>query len=73
MAPKRSRRRLAPRAGVFVLQQPQLGTGHAVQQAVPQLDDDAAATLVLNGDVPLIRSDTAAALAEACGGTRWRC
>ncbi len=55
---------------VFVLQQPQLGTGHAVQQAVPRLDDDAATTLVLNGDVPLIRSDTAAALAEACAGNR---
>ncbi|MEO7851272.1 MAG: bifunctional UDP-N-acetylglucosamine diphosphorylase/glucosamine-1-phosphate N-acetyltransferase GlmU [Rubrivivax sp.] len=53
---------------VFALQQPQLGTGHAVQQAVPLLADDAGTTLVLNGDVPLIRSDTAAALAEACAG-----
>src|SRR5450830_1137899 len=31
------------------LQQPQLGTGHAVMQAVPQLDEDAP-TLVLYGD-----------------------
>jgi bifunctional UDP-N-acetylglucosamine pyrophosphorylase/glucosamine-1-phosphate N-acetyltransferase len=54
----------------FVLQEPQLGTGHAVQQAVPALDDSAATTLVLNGDVPLIRSATARALAEACGGTK---
>jgi bifunctional UDP-N-acetylglucosamine pyrophosphorylase/glucosamine-1-phosphate N-acetyltransferase len=55
---------------VFALQQPQLGTGHAVQQALPLLADDAATTLVLNGDVPLIRSDTAVALAAACGGSR---
>src|SRR5205085_9756291 len=32
------------------LQQPQLGTGHAVQQAIPVLDDEAP-TLVLYGDV----------------------
>jgi bifunctional UDP-N-acetylglucosamine pyrophosphorylase/glucosamine-1-phosphate N-acetyltransferase len=53
-----------------VLQQPQLGTGHAVQQAVPALDDAHATTLVLNGDVPLIRTATAQALAAACGGER---
>lgn len=41
----------------FVEQSPQLGTGHAVLQAVPLLDD-AAPTLVLYGDVPLIRSTT---------------
>jgi bifunctional UDP-N-acetylglucosamine pyrophosphorylase / glucosamine-1-phosphate N-acetyltransferase len=54
----------------FARQTPQLGTGHAVQQAVPLLDEGHATTLVLNGDVPLIHSDTARALAEACGGTR---
>jgi bifunctional UDP-N-acetylglucosamine pyrophosphorylase/glucosamine-1-phosphate N-acetyltransferase len=52
----------------FARQMPQLGTGHAVQQAVPQLDDANATTLILNGDVPLIRGATAAALARACGG-----
>ncbi|MCE2659043.1 MAG: bifunctional UDP-N-acetylglucosamine diphosphorylase/glucosamine-1-phosphate N-acetyltransferase GlmU [Rubrivivax sp.] len=52
----------------FARQMPQLGTGHAVQKAVPQLDMTAAVTLVLNGDVPLIRTDTAAALVQACGG-----
>jgi len=41
----------------FVRQQPQLGTGHALQQAAPLLDDDAT-TLVLNGDVPLIETET---------------
>jgi bifunctional UDP-N-acetylglucosamine pyrophosphorylase/glucosamine-1-phosphate N-acetyltransferase len=55
---------------VFVRQMPQLGTGHAIQQAVPALDDAAASTLILNGDVPLIRSATAAALAQACGGEK---
>jgi bifunctional UDP-N-acetylglucosamine pyrophosphorylase/glucosamine-1-phosphate N-acetyltransferase len=41
----------------FVLQEPQLGTGHAVQQAVPLLDDNKP-TLVLYGDVPLLRAST---------------
>ncbi len=54
----------------FVRQEPQLGTGHAVQQAVPALDDAHETTLILNGDVPLIRAATAAALAAASGGTR---
>ena len=53
----------------FVRQEPQLGTGHAVQQAVPQLDDEGT-TLILNGDVPLIQASTAAALAAACAGTK---
>jgi len=57
-------------AGVCVRQQPQLGTGHAVQQTVPALDDAADTTLILNGDVPLIGTDTAAALAAACGGNK---
>jgi bifunctional UDP-N-acetylglucosamine pyrophosphorylase / glucosamine-1-phosphate N-acetyltransferase len=55
---------------VCVRQMPQLGTGHAIQQAVPALDDRHGTTLILNGDVPLIRSETAAALAKACGGER---
>lgn len=37
----------------WVEQEQQLGTGHAVQQVVPYLDDDATA-LILLGDVPLI-------------------
>ncbi|MFZ1180161.1 MAG: NTP transferase domain-containing protein, partial [Herbaspirillum sp.] len=36
----------------FVKQEPQLGTGHALAQALPLLDDSAP-TLVLYGDVPL--------------------
>ena len=53
----------------FVRQQPQLGTGHAVQQAVPHLDSEGT-TLILNGDVPLIEPATAAALVAASGGTK---
>ena len=41
----------------WVLQEEQLGTAHAVQQASPGLDDDRI-VLVLYGDVPLIRSST---------------
>ena len=60
----------AASGAVFVRQMPQLGTGHAVQQAVPQLTEDNAVTLILNGDVPLIRTQTASALVAACGGTK---
>ena len=60
----------ASSGAVFVRQMPQLGTGHAVQQAVPALDDAHGVTLILNGDVPLIRSETAAALVQACAGTK---
>jgi bifunctional UDP-N-acetylglucosamine pyrophosphorylase / glucosamine-1-phosphate N-acetyltransferase len=38
---------------IWVKQAEQLGTGHAVQQAVPHLDSDAT-TLILLGDVPLV-------------------
>jgi bifunctional UDP-N-acetylglucosamine pyrophosphorylase/glucosamine-1-phosphate N-acetyltransferase len=48
----------------FVRQEPQLGTGHALQQAAPLLDDDGM-TLVLNGDVPLIETDTLQRLVAA--------
>ena len=45
---------------IWVNQAEQLGTGHAVQQAVPHLDVDAN-TLILLGDVPLVD-------VEACKG-----
>ncbi len=60
-------RTVANRNVMCVRQEPQLGTGHAVQQAAPLLDDDGT-TLILNGDVPLITADTARALVHACGG-----
>jgi bifunctional UDP-N-acetylglucosamine pyrophosphorylase/glucosamine-1-phosphate N-acetyltransferase len=50
----------APITG-WVLQAEQLGTGHAVQQALPGLDD-AAIALILYGDVPLIGAETLRAL-----------
>ena len=53
----------------FVRQEPQLGTGHAVQQAVPVLPHEGT-TLILNGDTPLIEAATARALVEACGGDK---
>ncbi|MFZ0409176.1 MAG: bifunctional UDP-N-acetylglucosamine diphosphorylase/glucosamine-1-phosphate N-acetyltransferase GlmU [Cyanobium sp.] len=48
----------------FVLQQPQLGTGHAVQQLLEPLQDFEGQLLVLNGDVPLLRPDTLGQLLE---------
>ncbi|MDR7093252.1 bifunctional UDP-N-acetylglucosamine diphosphorylase/glucosamine-1-phosphate N-acetyltransferase GlmU [Hydrogenophaga laconesensis] len=51
----------------FVRQEPQLGTGHAVQQAVPALGDDGV-VLILNGDVPLIGQATLETLLQACDG-----
>jgi bifunctional UDP-N-acetylglucosamine pyrophosphorylase/glucosamine-1-phosphate N-acetyltransferase len=50
----------------FVLQEPQLGTGHAVMQAVPRIDD-ASPTLVLYGDVPLVRAETLERLLDGAG------
>jgi bifunctional UDP-N-acetylglucosamine pyrophosphorylase/glucosamine-1-phosphate N-acetyltransferase len=48
----------------FALQQPQLGTGHAVLQAVPLLQETGAddVTIILYGDVPLVQPDTLRAL-----------
>ncbi len=47
----------SPAQITWVKQEPQLGTGHAVQQAAPFLDDRWP-TLVLYGDVPLIQTCT---------------
>ena len=51
----------------WALQEPQLGTGHAVQQALPLLDNTGT-TLVLYGDVPLIQVDTLKRLMQAAEG-----
>jgi bifunctional UDP-N-acetylglucosamine pyrophosphorylase/glucosamine-1-phosphate N-acetyltransferase len=53
----------------FVRQEPQLGTGHAVQQAVPVLADDGV-VVVLSGDVPLTQAETLQALVAECAGNR---
>ncbi len=57
----------------FVRQEPQLGTGHAVQQAVPALSGDGAddgIVVVLSGDVPLTQPDTLRQLIAASGGSK---
>ena len=54
---------LAHREVDWVLQAEQLGTGHAVMQAMPTIRDDAN-VLVLYGDVPWIRASTLTALLE---------
>ncbi len=48
----------------WALQSPQLGTGHAVQQALPHIAADGT-TLVLYGDVPLTQADTLRRLLHA--------
>ena len=48
----------------FVLQSPQNGTGHAVQQLLPVMDGFEGELLVLNGDVPLLRAATIDALVQ---------
>ncbi len=46
----------------FVLQRPQNGTGHAIQQLIPKLKGFKGELLVLNGDVPLLRKETLSSL-----------
>ncbi|SCK42561.1 bifunctional UDP-N-acetylglucosamine pyrophosphorylase / Glucosamine-1-phosphate N-acetyltransferase [Variovorax sp. HW608] len=53
----------------FARQVPQLGTGHAMQQAAPQLPDDGT-VVVLSGDVPLIGEATLRALVAQSAGRR---
>jgi bifunctional UDP-N-acetylglucosamine pyrophosphorylase/glucosamine-1-phosphate N-acetyltransferase len=53
----------------FALQEPQLGTGHAVMQALPHLDD-AVPTLILYGDVPLTAATTLRRLLDAAGNDK---
>lgn len=55
-----------PEKVATALQEPQLGTGHAVMQALPELDDSAA-TLILYGDVPLTTSASLQALVDVAG------
>ncbi len=52
----------------WVKQEPQLGTGHALQQALPGVAQGGV-ILVLYGDVPLVNAATLARLVGQCGGT----
>lgn len=53
----------------FAKQEPQLGTGHAVMQALPYLDD-AVPTLILYGDVPLTRTVSLQRLVDCAGSDK---
>jgi bifunctional UDP-N-acetylglucosamine pyrophosphorylase / glucosamine-1-phosphate N-acetyltransferase len=53
----------------FAKQEPQLGTGHAVMQALPHLDDNAP-TLVLYGDVPLTSAKSLQGLLDIAGSNK---
>src|SRR5262245_24897433 len=60
------RETLGENGAVWVMQEPQLGTGHAVMQAAPHLDERWP-TLILYGDVPLIQAATLKRLIDAAG------
>ena len=45
-------------AVTWCLQEQQLGTGHAVQQALPNIKNDQQDVLILYGDVPLLKTET---------------
>ena len=49
----------------FAVQNPQLGTGHAVMQAKDALKDYKGLTVILCGDVPLLKPETISALIDA--------
>ena len=56
----------------FAVQEPQLGTGHALLQAEPDLQQARGTVVLLSGDVPLLRASTLRALVErheAAGAT----
>ena len=52
----------------FALQEPQLGTGHALKVAFGHLDPSDPKTLVCLGDVPLLSRETIAAMQEEASG-----
>jgi bifunctional UDP-N-acetylglucosamine pyrophosphorylase/glucosamine-1-phosphate N-acetyltransferase len=58
-----------PEQVATALQEPQLGTGHAVMQALPELDDNTP-TLILYGDVPLTTAASLQALIDAAGNDK---
>ncbi|MFQ5609519.1 MAG: NTP transferase domain-containing protein, partial [Woeseiaceae bacterium] len=63
----RVREHFADRDLSWVLQAEQLGTGHAVMQALPHLNADRT-VVILCGDVPLVRSETVESLVSAADG-----
>ncbi|EEO28521.1 bifunctional UDP-N-acetylglucosamine diphosphorylase/glucosamine-1-phosphate N-acetyltransferase GlmU [Oxalobacter paraformigenes] len=63
------RQRMAGADLTFVKQEPQMGTGHAVMQALPELDESVP-TLILYGDVPMIGASSLAHLASLAGSDK---
>ncbi len=53
----------------WVEQSEQLGTGHAVEQVMPHVDEQST-VLILYGDVPLIKLNTLQRLIEISGGSK---
>lgn len=53
----------------YRVQEPQLGTGHAVQQAEDALEDFEGDVLVLYGDVPFVKAETMRAMTERLHGS----
>ena len=63
------RRHLASRPGIdFALQEPQLGTAHALQQTEPVLTGRTGTLVLLSGDVPLLSPDTLRRLVDTHRG-----
>jgi len=65
----RVQQHFADRDVQWVLQAEQLGTGHAVKQALPHLESDQT-VLILCGDVPLVRAETIDSLVSAAENDR---
>src|SRR6187397_769911 len=65
------REALAPRPGLsFVVQEPQLGTAHALLMAEPALAGKHGTIILLSGDVPLLRQETLRNLAAQHANSR---
>ncbi|MBI2188644.1 MAG: bifunctional UDP-N-acetylglucosamine diphosphorylase/glucosamine-1-phosphate N-acetyltransferase GlmU [Acidobacteria bacterium] len=54
----------------FAVQEPQLGTAHALQQTAPVLDGQTGTLILLSGDVPLLRPATLRRLLEVHRGAK---
>jgi bifunctional UDP-N-acetylglucosamine pyrophosphorylase/glucosamine-1-phosphate N-acetyltransferase len=54
----------------FVLQEPQLGTAHALQQTEPALSGQTGTVVLLSGDVPLLSSSTLRRLTDLHRGAK---
>lgn len=57
----------------YAVQEPQLGTGHCVMQALPAIPEDTEGVLVVCGDTPLLRAETLAMLKDNFTATRAAC